>query len=146
MGLLLQPKVEKSYVSFVCSFTNQPFSSAVERIVIDARGRGCNSLAGRIGHSVACRPQLVTAAVFLRSCVAQTLSRGDGPATRYTFRRVTSLRSVKKIYRTFSWFYFSCSLAQFCSAVLPCTCINFQIREISENFQISKYLKPLQYC
>ena len=45
----------------------------VKDISICAAGRGFNSLAGQIGHSSA------IAATFLRSCVAEALSRGDGP-------------------------------------------------------------------
>ena len=50
---------------------------------------GFNSQAGQIGHNVA------TATTFFRSCVAQALSRVDGPATRYTLRLNTA--SIIKI-------------------------------------------------
>ena len=48
-----------------------------------------DSQAGQIGHSVA------AAATFPRSCVAQALSRGDGPFTHYTLGRAAS--SIMKI-------------------------------------------------
>ena len=42
--------------------------------------------------SAQCRQRLATAATFLRSCVAQALSRGDGPRNSlgYTLRRNTA--------------------------------------------------------
>ena len=42
--------------------------------------------AGGPGFSSFCRKQLATAATFLRSCVAQALSRGDTFVTGYTLR------------------------------------------------------------
>ena len=60
------------------------------RLLIASAGRfEVNSRTGQIGHIVA------TAAMFLRSCVVQTLSRGDGSATRYTLRR--NAASIMKI-------------------------------------------------
>ena len=48
-----------------------------------AGGRGLDSRAGQIDTSTQCRQRLATAATFLRNCVAycvaQALSRGDGP-------------------------------------------------------------------
>ena len=57
-----------------------------------AADHGFNSRAVQIGHSV------VTAAMFLRSCVVQGLNRGDGPTTRYMLRCNTT--SIMKIW---SW-------------------------------------------
>ena len=45
--------------------------------------------------STQCRQRLATVATFLRSCLARALSRGDGPATRYTLRRNTA--SIMKV-------------------------------------------------
>ena len=46
--------------------------SIVQDITIDAEGLGFNSWAGQ------CRQRLATAATFLRSCVAQASSLGEG--------------------------------------------------------------------
>ena len=42
-----------------------------------------------------CGQRFATAALLLRRCVAQTLSRGDGPAGRYALRRNSG--SIMKI-------------------------------------------------
>ena len=47
-----------------------------DRHVVDARGLGSIP---RPVKSAQCRLRLATAATFLQSCVAQTLSCGDGP-------------------------------------------------------------------
>ena len=67
--------------AFVCSvFVENMYSNSiilffvvVRGIARDAEGRCFNSRAGQIG------PSVTIAAVFLRSWVAQALSRGDGP-------------------------------------------------------------------
>ena len=46
-------------------------------IAIIAVGQGFDSRDGQIGDSVT--NSVATAAMFLRSCVVQALSRGDGP-------------------------------------------------------------------
>ena len=51
-----------------------------------------DSQAGKIGE---CRQRLATTEMFLRSYVAQALSRGMDPATHYTFRR--NVASIMKI-------------------------------------------------
>ena len=51
---------------------HQPGAAVDKDIVICSGGMGFDSPAGQIGHSVA------YAAMFLRSCVVQTLNRGDG--------------------------------------------------------------------
>ena len=48
----------------------------VTDVAIDARGLGFDSGAGLIGQ---CRQRLVATAAFFRSCIAQALSRGNGP-------------------------------------------------------------------
>ena len=53
----------------------------VRDITIGAGGDGFDSRASQIRRS---RKQLAAAAAFLRNCVAQAVSRGMGPATRYT--------------------------------------------------------------
>ena len=52
-------------------------NSVVKHVSIGAEGLGFEFLVGQIVHSVSRPQQLVTAATFLRSCVAQALSRGD---------------------------------------------------------------------
>ena len=51
-------------------------NTAAKDIVIGARGLGMNSPPDQIEDN---RQQLDTGATFLRSCVAQAPSRGDGP-------------------------------------------------------------------
>ena len=48
----------------------------VTDVAIDAGGLGFDSGAGLIGQ---CRQRLVATAAFFRSCIAQALSRGNGP-------------------------------------------------------------------
>ena len=55
---------------------NRLVTSVVMHIAIEAGGLGFDSRASLIGQ---CRQRLVTAAMFLRSCVAQALNRGDEP-------------------------------------------------------------------
>ena len=74
-------------------FIPDPSARAVAQgIAIGAGGVGFNSWAGQIGHK---QQRLTTEAMFLRICVAQALSRGEGPRTRYTLRRNTA--SIMKI-------------------------------------------------
>ena len=56
----------------------------VKGITDRAEGRRCNSRADQVGHDVA------NATTFPRSCVAQALSCGDGPAIRCTLLRNTA--------------------------------------------------------
>ena len=71
----------------------------VKDFVIGVEGLGFDSRAGQIGHFC---PQrlLATAAMFLRSYVDRALSRGDGPATRYTLWRTAA--SIMKIRQFFA--------------------------------------------
>ena len=64
--------------SLIKIIITRPVNAVVEDIAIGAVGLGFDSLIGQIGHSVVngSPPQSTT---FLRSGVAQTLSRGDGP-------------------------------------------------------------------
>ena len=55
-----------------------------EDIVIGAESLWFNSQAGQIGQ---CRQRLASVATFLRTSVAQVLSRGDGSVTRNALRR-----------------------------------------------------------
>ena len=59
-------------------------SSVVEHIAISAGGVG--SIPEPV-KSTQCRGRLATAAMFLRSCVAQALNRGDG--SRYSLHTST---------------------------------------------------------
>ena len=69
---------------------NKPISEVVKNITNSAVSLGFDAQAGQRGHSIA------TVATFLRSCVAQALNRGDGPATSHTLRRNTT--SVMQIF------------------------------------------------
>ena len=60
---------------------NRPVGVVVKDSAIGAVCLEFDSCADKIVHNVA------TAAIFLRSCAAKALSCGDGPATRYPFRR-----------------------------------------------------------
>ena len=53
----------------------RPVGVVVKNITIDAGGLGFDS--GR-SFRTQCRQRLATATMFLRSCVSQELSRGDG--------------------------------------------------------------------
>ena len=55
---------------------NQPVSS-VAKCTLSVR-KVCGSIPGPV-KSTQCRQRLATVAMFLRSCVAQARSRGDGP-------------------------------------------------------------------
>ena len=72
---------------------NRPVRSVVKRSlsVWDVSG----SLPGRV-KSAQYRQRFANTAMFLRSCVAQALSHGDGPPTRYLLRRNTA--SIMKIF------------------------------------------------
>ena len=69
-----QTQAEKNTnIKFLISYKdtkNWPVGSVDKQIATDAGGLGFDSWADQIGHNV-------TAATFLRSCVAQTLSHGD---------------------------------------------------------------------
>ena len=62
------------------------FGAKVKNIAIAA---GLGSIREFV-KSAQCRQRFATAATFLRSCVVQALSRGDGPVTCYTLRRHTA--------------------------------------------------------
>ena len=55
---------------------NQPIAQLLSAYAIGAGGLSSNP--GSV-KSAQCRQRLATAAMFLRSCVAQALSHGDGP-------------------------------------------------------------------
>ena len=60
---------------------NLPLAQLLSAQAIGAEDLGFDSRAGQIDYRAGqqCRQRLATAATFLRSCVAQALSRGDGP-------------------------------------------------------------------
>ena len=60
------------YVIIACCL-DRPANVAVKDIAIDVVGLGFDSQAGLTGHSVD------LAAMFVRSCIAPALSRGDRP-------------------------------------------------------------------
>ena len=62
-------------VTFLCVNTEQAVSSVAKRTLSVREVRG--SIPGTV-KSTQCRQRLATVATFLRSCVAQALSRGDG--------------------------------------------------------------------
>ena len=62
---------------FIRFITNQPDGAVVRDTANGVGGMGFDSRAGQIGYTVA------TAAMFLRSCVDQAFSRGDGSRRRY---------------------------------------------------------------
>ena len=74
--LNMTPKQPPRQLIFFVLTGHRSFSSVASQIVISAGGLGLNSLAGQIGTV---SQWLATVAAFLRSCVAQALSRGDGP-------------------------------------------------------------------
>ena len=61
---------------FTNCFINRPVSSVAKRTLSVREVWG--SIPGPV-KSAQCRQRLATVATFLRSCVAQALSRGDGP-------------------------------------------------------------------
>ena len=69
-----------------------PLAQLLSAHDVDAEGLGFES---GLVKSAQFRQQLAIAATFLRNCVAQALSRGNGPAARCTLRRNTA--SMKKI-------------------------------------------------
>ena len=68
--------------------TNRALAQLLGAHAIGAGGLGRGLNPGSV-KSAQCRQQLATAVTFLWSCVAQALSRGDRPATRYTLRHNT---------------------------------------------------------
>ena len=74
-------------------FVNVPAVSSVAKRTLSVR-EVWGSIPGPV-KSAQHRQRLAIAATFLRSCVAQALSRRDGPVTRYTLRRNTA--SIMKI-------------------------------------------------
>ena len=72
-----------SWVSFLCMLLctsgigNEPAVSSVAKRTLTVREVWA-SIPGPV-KSMQCRQRLATVATFLRSCVAQALSRGDGP-------------------------------------------------------------------
>ena len=66
---------------------NRPVSSVAKRTLLVREV--WDSITGPVKLAQG-RQRLATVATFLRSCVAQALSRGDGPATRYTLGRNTA--------------------------------------------------------
>ena len=66
---------------------DQSVDVAVKHIAIGAGGVGFDP---RVGQFVRYRQRIATAAMFLRSCVAQALNRGAGPVTHYMLRRNTA--------------------------------------------------------
>ena len=73
-----------STVSFLYDQNNRSASGVCKHVAIGTESLGFDSQAGEIGSASPTTPIAVT---FLWSCVAQVLSRIDGPATRYTLRR-----------------------------------------------------------
>ena len=71
------------FLQFTCRLILQ----LVQDIAIGAELFG--SIAGPVKSDTVSQ-WLATAATFHRSCVAQALNRGDGPATCYTFRYCTA--------------------------------------------------------
>ena len=78
-----------------------PVGKRVKYIAIGAKGLGSipepvqsDAVSPTALHAVSPR-SVATAAIFLRSCVAQMLSRGDGSAARYTLR--CNIATVMKV-------------------------------------------------
>ena len=79
---------------------NLPVSSVVDLIAIGEGGMGFDSRVGQIGHSAPTTRHRCDVSLSLTRCVAQALTRGDGPATRYTLR--CNATSIMKIYFDFT--------------------------------------------
>ena len=80
-----------------------------------AEGQGFDSRAAQTGHrAIQCCQRLVTGATFHRNCIAQALSRGNGPATRYTLWRNTA-RIMKIV-------CFLCAFSVFATCVYVDSC------------------------
>ena len=71
----------------------QPAVSSVAKRTLSVR-EVWGSIPGPV-KSAQCRQRLATAATFLRSCVAQALSRGDGP--RYSLHPVTPFGVISRV-------------------------------------------------
>ena len=71
--------LQLTYIAAICVKLLQfrPAVSSVAKRTLSVR-EVWGSIPGPV-KSTQCRQRLATVATFLRSCVAQTLSRGDGP-------------------------------------------------------------------
>ena len=81
--LLIATELKSSFDKAV--FALGTVSSVAKHVAIGTGGLGFDSRNGQIRQ---CRQRLAAAATFLRSCVAQTQSHGDGP--RHSLRRNTA--------------------------------------------------------
>ena len=72
-------QTSKIFLLQSCVVLHRPVSSVAKRTLSVREVWG--SIPGSV-KSAQCRQQLAIVATFIRSCVAQALSRGDGPRTR----------------------------------------------------------------